>query len=301
MTRILLTAEEPKIRRARPGVRGRVVRFGAMAVLAAVVSACGGTSGGDVGVSLPGEAAHVHGVGADPDTGEVFVATHNGLYRIPAPGAADGAEPASPEKIGPTIDLMGFSIAGPGRFIASGHPGPGTDMPDPVGLIESLDGGRSWRSLSLEGESDFHALASGAERTVGFDGRLRATEDGRTWEDLAGGVEPFALAVSDDGATLLATTAQGLRRSSDGGTAFTPVPDAPALALVAWVAGTGTVYGVAVDGGVHRSTDAGADWTRTGAVEGEPQALYADGGQILVVADHRVTRSTDAGATFRGW
>lgn len=41
------------------------------------------------------------------------------------------------------IDLMGFTVAGPDRFLASGHPGPGADLPEPLGLVESRDGGQS--------------------------------------------------------------------------------------------------------------------------------------------------------------
>ncbi|WP_236567892.1 MULTISPECIES: F510_1955 family glycosylhydrolase [unclassified Nocardiopsis] len=293
----------------RPGrARTGAVLLCAAAALA-LVTGCGaggadGSHGSRTpaadGVVLPAEAAHVHGVAADPGTGEVLVATHDGLFRLPAPeeGTGEGAEP---EKVGPTIDLMGFSVTDTGRLLASGHPGPGTDLPNPVGLIESLDGGASWSPLSREGESDFHSLAVGGERVVGFDGRLLATENGTDWEELDPSVEPLSLAVSDDGATVVATTGQGLRRSTDGGASFAPVADAPPLVLVAWAAGTDSLYGLTSGGEVHRSEDAGVAWARTGAVGGEPQALHADADQLVVVADHRVSRSTDAGATFRGW
>ncbi|MGI5121931.1 hypothetical protein ACQEU5_20695 [Marinactinospora thermotolerans] len=38
------------------------------------------------GIPLPPEATHVHGVGVDPGSGEILVATHAGLYVLPAPG-----------------------------------------------------------------------------------------------------------------------------------------------------------------------------------------------------------------------
>jgi hypothetical protein len=39
---------------------------------------------------------------------------------------------------------MGFSVAGPGRFIGSGHPDPSdTSSPPNLGLIESRDGGQT--------------------------------------------------------------------------------------------------------------------------------------------------------------
>ncbi|MDA8368980.1 MAG: hypothetical protein M0026_03825 [Nocardiopsaceae bacterium] len=300
--------------RIRPHVR-MALRFGAVAVSTALISACGGGSeegsGGtpeanesmqssEVGLPLPDEAAHVHGVGVDPDSGEVLVATHAGLFHLPAPEEADGEKTAA-EKVGPTIDLMGFSITGSGRFVASGHPGPDIDLPNPVGLIESRDGGKSWQPLSLQGQSDFHALSAGQERVVGFDGQMRATEDGTTWEDLGGSFTPFSLAVSDDGQAIVATTQQGPQHSRDGGAGFSPVEEAPPLVFVDWVPGTDSVYGVSLEGRIHRSDDAGATWTSTGGIEGEPQALHADADQLIVVADQQVSRSTDEGATFQGW
>ncbi|MEU0490814.1 F510_1955 family glycosylhydrolase [Nocardiopsis sp. NPDC006139] len=284
-----------------------VVSAGLVVASAGCTSAGSGGvgQGGDpesavVGIELPTTVSHVHGVGVDPETGDILVASHEGLYVLPAP-EGPGEASVVPERIGPGIDLMGFSVAEPGRYVASGHPHEGVDMPNPVGLIESRDGGATWQTLSRAGESDFHALVANAERVVGFDGSLRATEDGSTWETLDDGIEPFSLSMADDGRTVVATTQSGLMRSTDGGAAFAPVEGAPPLALVDWVPETEVIFGVAVDGGVHRSEDAGQTWESTGLVEGEAQALHADAEQLVVVADYRVTRSTDAGATFRSW
>ncbi|GHC74816.1 hypothetical protein GCM10007079_09390 [Nocardiopsis terrae] len=259
-----------------------------------------GRDANSLGVALPEEAGHVHGVGVDPGSGEVLVASHAGLYTVPAPERRT-REATVPAHVGPVIDLMGFTVRGPGHYLASGHPGGDTDMPDPVGLIETRDGGRNWEALSLAGESDFHALASGDDLVVGFDGALRATGDGTAWTDLDPEVAAIDLAVSDDGGTVIAVTDRGPVRSTDGGAGFEAVAGAPPLALVDWVPGGGTVFGVAVDGGVHRSENAGATWERTGELPGGPEALHADEDQVIVVADRHVARSTDLGATFDAW
>lgn len=301
--------------RSRTRTRTRTTAVVAAAGLLAAVTACGepeesvhaeagvGAEEGAVnntGVALPETAQHVHGVGVDPESGEVLVATHEGLYTVPAPDRLT-REATVPGHVGPEIDLMGFTVRGPGHYLASGHPEGDTDMPDPVGLIETRDGGQSWEALSLAGESDFHALTSTDDLVIGFDGVLRTTEDGTRWTDLDPEVEAFALAVADDGETVLATTEQGPVRSTDGGGAFEPVESAPPLALVDWVPGGDTVFGVAVDGGVYRSDDAGSGWERTGALEGNPEALHADEDQVIVVADLHAARSTDGGATFDAW
>ena len=115
---------------------------------------------------------HIHAVARDPKTGDLLLATHEGLFRH-----ANGELLQN----GPVIDLMGFTVAPDGTYYASGHPGAGVDLPQPVGLITSTDSGRTWRVSSRGGESDFHALTSSPTSVVGFDGTLRSTTDGETW------------------------------------------------------------------------------------------------------------------------
>ncbi|WP_432497395.1 F510_1955 family glycosylhydrolase [Kineococcus auxinigenes] len=237
--------------------------------------------------------AHVHGVAVNPADGRVHLATHDGLFRY---------EESGPVRVGPVIDLMGFSIAGADHFYASGHPGPGVQLPEPVGLIESTDGGRTWQALSRQGESDFHALTASAGGVVGFDGTLRSSPDGTTWSVLDAPVEPYALAASPDGAVLLATSEAGPARSSDAGGTWSVLRDAPLLQLVDW-AGGATVAGVGPDGTVALSTDAGATWSTRGQVAGAPQAVGADlqpdgTTRVLVVTDEGVHDFRDGGVSF---
>lgn len=159
----------------------------AAVVFAALIVASGGLFGADD--SSPGEltvrgqkssnsliTGHVHGIARHPDSGDVFVATHDGLFVIGGSG--------QPRHVGPAIDLMGFTITKSGDLLASGHPGIGTDLPQPVGLIESVDGGKTWSVRSRGGQSDFHALSSSALGVVGYDGVMRASDDGRSWRTL---------------------------------------------------------------------------------------------------------------------
>lgn len=210
--------------------------------------------------------SHVHAVSRDPGTGEILVATHEGLYVY-----GEG----EPRRVGPSIDLMGFTVAGPRHYLASGHPGPGVDLPQPVGLIESRDGGRTWTVLSRGGASDFHALAAGGGKVVGFDGALRVSGDGRSWG--AGNLTspPRALAVAPDGRRVLATTADGLMSSTDGGARWSAVKGAPLLLLVDWVEGQ-AVAGLDTAGRVHVSHDGGATWRSTAVVSANVQAMTAD-------------------------
>lgn len=220
--------------------------------------------------------SHVHAVSEDPGTGDVLVATHEGLYVYGRGG---------PHRVGPKIDLMGFTVAGPKHYLASGHPAPGVDLPQPVGLIESRDGGQTWTVLSQGGVSDFHALAAGGGTVAGFDGALRVSTNGRSWK--AGNLTspPRSLAVSPDGRRVLATTADGLMASTDGGSRWSTVEAAPLLLLVDWAQGE-TVAGLGTDGRVYLSRDGGTTWNSTAVAPGIVQAMGATGtqGTLAVVA-----------------
>ncbi|MGY2067637.1 F510_1955 family glycosylhydrolase [Blastococcus sp. SYSU DS0619] len=240
-------------------------------------------------------AGHVHGVGVDPGDGALLVATHDGLLRLPAGGDA--------VPVGPVMDLMGFTVAGPGHFLASGHPGPDVDLPQPMGLIESTDGGRTWSPVSRQGESDFHALTASAAGVLGYDGTLVRSSDGSTWEQLAIPAEPHTLTASPDGQLVLATTARGLLRSTDAGGTWAAVGGAPLLQVVDWAdQGTG-VAGVDPSGIVWTSSDAGATWQQGSELGSAPQAVTLagtdDGASRLAVAtDTALVESVDGGRTF---
>jgi len=109
---------------------------------------------------------HIHGLGVRGDT--LSIATHAGLWSAPA-----GQTKATP--VGASRqDIMGFSVLGPARFIGSGHPGPGPDLPPNLGLIESRDGGKSWKSISLlarlTSTSSSHSASGSTALTAPRDG-----------------------------------------------------------------------------------------------------------------------------------
>lgn len=249
----------------------------------------GTPSGHGEHAALP--AAHVHGVARDPGTGSLLLATHEGLFRYGQKGS---------ERVGPIIDLMGFTIAGANHYYASGHPNVVRELPQPMGLIESTDGGKTWKVLSRGGESDFHALAKAGDTVVAFDGQLRRTSDGRAWVTASIPAAPRALASDPAGTRVLATTERGLLASTDRGATWTQAAGAPLLLLVAW-ADKQTVVGVAPDGTVAISEDAAKTWRTTGKTEPAPQAMSASmtpaGLEILIVTEQGVLTSKD-GATF---
>jgi hypothetical protein len=277
----------------------RALAVGAVTtVLGTLVAGC--SSAGPAPATAPSTSAaspleptHVHGAAFDPGDGTLLLATHHGLIEV-----ADGA--LTP--VGPVIDLMGFTVAGPGHYLASGHPGLHVDLPQPVGLIESADGGHTWTPVSRQGQSDFHALTVSDAGVLGYDGALVASADGRAWQQLKIPAEPHTLAAAPDGGQVLATTAQGLLRSTDGGVSWTPVDGAPLLQVVTWADDGSTAVGVDPAGTLWTSTDGAGSWQEGAQSGSPPQAVAAttagNGMRVAVVTADGVLESRDGGRTF---
>jgi hypothetical protein len=241
------------------------------------------------------ELEHVHGLGVDPGSDALYVGSHYGLFSIDEDGGSIRGPVADRVQ-----DFMGFTVAGPGHFLASGHPGEGQDGPGSLGLIESTDGGETWSSRSLAGEADFHALEYRHDTVYGINamtGEFMVSDDMETWETRS--TAPLAdFAVSPtDADTLVATTADGPAISTDGGRTFSLIEGAPLLLLVSW-SDDGTLVGVDPAGIVYTSDDV-ASFTEVGSLGGDPAALHAaDAGTVFASAAGEVWRSVDGGRTF---
>ncbi len=274
-----------------------------VAFAAAVVAGCGGnddasTSGaGDSVVSDAGP-QHVHGLGVNPADGALYIATHSGLWR-----ARDGETRA--RRVGDVQhDLMGFTVAGPNEFLASGHPDAQHDLPPQLGLQRSADAGRSWKTVSLLGQADLHVLRAAGQRLYGVDsgtGALLTSADrGRSWQQRTPPAPVFDLAVAPGHAERLVTaTERGLYSSTDTGRTWRPLHDDIA-GLLAWPT-KDALYLVEANGGVSRSTDGGRQFRRVGEVGAQPEAFAANGARELYAAVHggEVVMSDDGGQSWR--
>jgi len=137
--------------------------------------------------------------------------------------------------VGPVLDLMRFTVAGPDHFYASGRPGAGSKLTDPLGLIESTDGGKTWKQRSLADVSDFPALISSGRIMFGFDRTLKSSVDaGTTRQQQAGAGSVLSVATAPGcDPTIVATTAGIIRLT---GPRQHPACGrrSPEMALVSW-------------------------------------------------------------------
>lgn len=262
----------------------------------AVVAALSWSTNDDAGapVAEPGP-VHVHGLGVNPADDALFVATHTGLFR-----AAEGDSTAV--RVGDSFqDTMGFTIAGPDRFLGSGHPDLREDSPPLLGLIESTDAGKSWEPVSLLGESDFHTLRFAHGRVYGYDitndRLLMSHDEGRTWDELArpGPIVDLAVDPTDPRHLVAASESpfgSALFESADGGTSWRAI--ASPAGLLAW-ATLNRLYVVTPLGEVFVKTDT-RRVERRGRVGGQPAALLSHGGDLYVALhDGMIKHSIDGG------
>lgn len=242
---------------------------------------------------LPMEVGHVHGLGKDPRDGVLLVAGHSGLFRATKDGF---------QRVGPVADFMGFTVAGPGHYFASGHPQPGTDLPQPMGLIESRDAGATWTVVSRGGESDFHALTVTGKGAIAHDGVLRRSDDLRTWAEVKAKFDPLSLAGRQGDPRVVASTATSIMTSSDSGRTWSTVPGSPGPSLVSGA--EDVVVAIDADGRIHLSDASGSVWKPSPLRAPNPVALVAsgaaDGLEIVVLTEQGLVVSR-GGRPFAAW
>jgi hypothetical protein len=229
----------------------------------------GDPSASTSGVALSAPLDHVHA--AVPVDGGLLVGTHTGVVRVDVVSGAVTPVGTSRD------DFMG--LAGSSELlVASGHPGEGSTLPDPVGLLRSTDAAETWSTVSLTGEIDFHALAVDGDRIAGSatTGDVLYSEDaGATWTAIAQ-MEATSLAWFDgrlwiaDGVAL-SSWAPGEAAPADAG--------GGAAVLIAAVSDSSRLWALLADGALVTSTD-GVSWeeaggvSSAGALAASPEAAY---------------------------
>jgi len=182
---------------------------------------------------------HVHGLSYSSDGKRLMIPSHFGIAMY-----ENGKWSKAP---GPEHDYMGFAATAQ-HLYSSGHPAAGTGLVNPFGLLRSKDGGQSWDKLGLEGESDFHVMATSWHTNAIYvwnpapNSRMKqpglhyTLNDGLAWHRAgAKGVDgnPYALAVHpEDAKSVAVATPGGVFVSSDAGETFASITASQGTAIL---------------------------------------------------------------------
>jgi hypothetical protein len=201
-------------------------------------------------VSSLSELSHIHNMVVEGD--QVYVGSHEGLYAETLDGQWS--------RVSGEFDVMALAEVN-GTLLASGHPGKGFDLPEPIGLISSLDGGQTWSPTSLTGDVDFHLLEASGDTVIGVAANygvlVKSSDAGVTWATLdVPALTDLAIDPENQNSVWLATD-QGLQRSSDGGSTYTLHTTSVSAVLLDW--SESGLYGATADT-VWRWDSASEDW-----------------------------------------
>lgn len=200
----------------------------------AACSPTGRSTAGPQSVAFP----HIHGLGFSADGTSLSVPAHDGLLVF-----ANGSWQV-PDV--PANDYMGYTTTDNG-FYSSGHPGSGSNLPNPLGLVKSDDGGQTLEILAFESESDFHLLGVGYENHAIYvvnsapnsklmQGLFYSLDEGQTWnQSQVQGLNkaPIQIAVHPTNESAIAiATESGLYLSSDHGNTFALIGEAVPVSAI---------------------------------------------------------------------
>lgn len=288
----------------------------ALGTLAVAVAGCGDRDDGAGAVrssrlvDFTKKPPYVNALDVDPATREFLLTTNRGFFRITrgsgrvrrVRGTVVNDDDGRRATVGTFLELK---VTGPGRLVGSGHPDRLGMLPSALGFIRSGDGGRSWRVISRLGDADLHKIVLAHRRMYAFDAVLGALlisrDGGRTFAEHftpRGLIIDFEVDPADPN-RVVASTADQLFRSTDGGATWRPLAPAPGIRL-AWPA-PGALYRATKDGTVERSADGGDSWRAAGRVDGEPYKFKAIGPEKLYLAlsDGTIVHTTNGGRAWR--
>jgi photosystem II stability/assembly factor-like uncharacterized protein len=230
---------------------------------------------------------HIHSVAADG--GNFYLASHHGIYQWSDQGW---------NLVGEEFDAMGLTID-KGVFYASGHPGPGQDFPNPLGILESRDNGDTWTPKSLTGEVDFHLLEVSGDSLVGVAanyGVVVGSQDGAvTWSNIA---TPSLTSLSlnpNNGLQFLLTSEGSLYLTEDSGLSLTEITAPSGLTKVDW-SDSGIV--IATDSKIYFSSGLGLPFLEISESFTGIRDVSASGANIIVLDEQGAHVSTDKGTVF---
>ncbi len=197
------------------------------------------------------------------------------------------------------IDVMGLTSLGK-VLVASGHPSKGSNMPNPIGLIRSIDGGLSWKVISLAGKVDFHLLEGARSDLYGADSQsgnlMYSADSGKRWISVgANSFEDIAVSPKMPGMAIAIKSSE-LLLTENAFKSTTKIKNNLKITQIEWR--NSGLY--ALSGStLYKSSNTGKTWTKLSTFKAEPGILSASDQMILVTVGSDIYTSLNAGRKFK--
>jgi hypothetical protein len=250
-----------------------------------------------------GANAFIGSIAVDPGDGPVMLGTGLGLFRLDK-GAQDAVRVTgrlqTPSGSGQVSSNLVVRYPRAGGLLASGHP-EGGSLPENLGLINSGDGGETWKPVAELGKTDYHILQAAGDHVVGVLAEAKGVrvsgDGGSSFADRIPPDTPTDVVFDPrDPNRMVVATEQGTFTSQDEGRTWRQRDNAPAEQL-AW---GDKLYRADPGGAIKVSSDGGMTWDDAGSVGATVNELAVDSGGALYasVPGGEVKRSSDGGATW---
>lgn len=236
-----------------------------------------------------GTLSHIHSVRAFGD--QVILGTHEGLFRY-----VDEKNVLLMSK--EIFDVMGLAVLGK-QLYASGHPGSGSNLPQPVGLLISTDNGKSWKQAGLQGEVDFHLLETAGADMYGVDSGsgdlLYSKNMGKSW--VSRGKNLFSsIAINPTKAGVALALREGkLISTQKSFTTMRAVDSALSFTSIDWL---GKSLLATSGKSLYRSGDQGVSWKKVSDFPESVSTVTQSLKIIAVVSGNSIYKSINGGKTF---
>ncbi|MFM1797029.1 MAG: hypothetical protein RL733_810 [Actinomycetota bacterium] len=222
---------------------------------------------------------HIHSVKTFGE--RILMGTHEGLFEFISQNNMSpiGKDP---------FDVMGLDADGTSLF-ASGHPSKVSKLPNPLGLLRSTDGGKTWKSISLLGQVDFHSLEVSGNQIYGgnaTEGLLMYSKNlGKSWKKL--GAKEFSdiAILSSTPGKAIALQSGKLLKTND---TFKVTTELKFKFPVSAVESIGKELYIAAQDKVYRSPDQGSSWKLFKSFKGEIADISASSKLLAVVVGGEV-------------
>lgn len=258
-------------------------------VIAVVISLLmGGHSAHASGENI-GSLSHIHAVKAHKD--QIILGTHEGVYRY--------LDEKTVKRISTeNFDVMGLAISSKG-FFASGHPGKGSKLPEPVGLLFSADRGQSWKTVALTGDVDFHTLETVSDEIYGADsgsGQLMySANGGKSWSKR--GVNSYTDIAPNPSkkASVFVVKDGKLLQSTDALKTVTLLKTPFVVKSIDWIKGS-LIAAAGKD--LYQSKNAGKSWRKLVSMPSTISSVTQSNKLIAFVMGSSIYSSRDGGKSF---